>query len=109
MQAQRLADFELGRKGKPPLRYQTTPHAPLNRRYEQIEGSLLYAVESHGRKQRYRGWIFCRGQLEPILRRAWACCRSCRWAAKASTPPPRSGWCSGSAARTLKQTWRRPG
>ena len=65
-----VADFEEGRRGAPPFRYQTTPHAPLSRRYEQIQGSMLYAVESHSPEQRYRGWIFCTAALEPLLRRA---------------------------------------
>jgi hypothetical protein len=69
-QAQRLTASEAGLlRGEPPvLRYQTTPHAPLSRRQEQIEGSLLFAVEGHQLQQRYRGWIFCETALmQPLL------------------------------------------
>lgn len=71
-QAQRLTAAEAGllREQIPVLRYQTTPHAPLSRRQEQIEGSLLFAVEGHQPLQRYRGWIFCTEELNRPLRQA---------------------------------------
>lgn len=71
-QAQQLAAETAGLlRTKPPvLRYQTTPHAPLSRRQEQIEGSLLFAVEGHQPLQRYRGWIFCTDALVNPLQQA---------------------------------------
>jgi hypothetical protein len=69
-QAQVLAAAEAGRTRDRLFRYQTRPHAPLSRQYGQIEGSLLYAVESHEPEQRYRGYIFCLTGLEPVLERA---------------------------------------
>lgn len=69
-QMQLLADGERGLAGTRPARYQTTPHAPLSRRFEQIEGSLLYAVEGHAPEQRYRGWIFTSEAAEGALRRS---------------------------------------
>lgn len=71
-QAERLTAAEAGllREQTPVLRYQTTPHAPLSRRQEQIEGSLLFAVESHQLQQRYRGWIFCEEALIAPLQQA---------------------------------------
>lgn len=76
-QAERLAQAERGdirvEPGEqPPLRYQTTPHAPLNRRNEQIHGSMLYAVECHQPEQVYRGWIFCGADLKPHIERGIA-------------------------------------
>lgn len=68
-QMQLLADVESGVEAARPARYQTTPHAPLSRRFEQVEGSLLYAVESHAPEQRYRGWIFTSAAGERALRR----------------------------------------
>ena len=73
-QAQRLAELAHGNaraKIQDPG-YQTTPHAPLNRRNAQIHGSMLYAVECHQPEQRYRGWIICNEMLTEHIRRGLA-------------------------------------
>jgi hypothetical protein len=69
-QARLIADTVAGRVNPPALHFQTTPHAPLSRRYGQVEGSLLYAVESHLPEQIYHGWVICDGAADAEVRRA---------------------------------------
>lgn len=72
IQATRLADLERGTLVRDAFDrgYQTTPHAPLNRRNAQIHGSQLFAIECHQPEQRYRGWILCEKDLVPLLEEA---------------------------------------